>query len=90
MKGLRFNPVSGISNLLVGFLSKYSVQQEEVIGVDITPRVIRLMQLSKSGDKWTIEKLSYRHIEGIGDIRGNQKKISEEIQVALKSGKFSK
>ncbi len=89
MKGLRFNPVSGISNLLVGFLSKYSVQQEEVIGVDITPRVIRLMQLSKSGDKWTIEKLSYRHIEGIGDIRGNQKKISEEIQVALKSGKFS-
>ncbi len=89
MKGLRFNPVSGISNLLVGFLSKYSVQQEEVIGVDITPRVIRLMQLSKSGDKWTIEKLSYRHIEGIGGIRGNQKKISEEIQVALKSGKFS-
>ena len=80
MKGLRFNPVSGISNLLVAFLSKYSVQQEEVIGVDITPRVIRLMQLSKSGDKWTIEKLSYRHIEGIGDIRGNQKKFPRKYR----------
>jgi type IV pilus assembly protein PilN len=45
--------------------------------------------LSKKGKEWMVEKLSYRHIEGISDIKNDGKRIAEEIQIALKAGKFS-
>ena len=73
----------------MNFLSKYSVQQEEVIGLDLTPRSVNLMQLSKSSNKWTVEKMSYRSIEGIDDIKNNVQRYADEISIAFKSGKFS-
>ena len=86
---LNLNPIPWIANTVVGFLSKYSVQQEEIVGLDITPKSLRLVQLSKKGKEWMVEKLSYRHIEGISDIKNDVKRIAEEIQIALKAGKFS-
>ena len=38
---------------------------------------------------WTVEKLAYRYIEGVTDIRNDSKRIADEIQIALKAGKFS-
>ena len=71
MARFSFNPIKPINNFLLSFLSKYSVQQEEVIGLDLTPRSVNLIQLSKSGTKWTVEKMSYRAIEGVDDIKNN-------------------
>ena len=83
------NPIAWVANTVVGFLSKYSVQQEEIIGLDITPNSLRLIQLSKKGNDWIVEKLAYRYIEGVNDIKNNNKRIADEIQIALKAGKFS-
>jgi len=89
MARFSLNPIKPINNFLLSFLSKYSVQQEEVIGLDLTPRSVNLIQLSKNGSKWTVEKMSYRAIEGVDDIKNNTQKYADEISVAFKSGKFS-
>ena len=89
MARFSFNPLKPINNFLLSFLSKYSVQQEEVIGLDLTPRSVNLIQLSKTVSKWTVEKMSYRAIEGVDDIKNNTQKYADEISVAFKSGKFS-
>ena len=47
MARFSFNPIKPLNNFLLSFLSKYSVQQEEVIGLDLTPRSVNLIQLSK-------------------------------------------
>lgn len=82
--------ISKISSAIISNLSQYSVQQEEVVGVDITPDSVRLVQLSKDDkDVWTVEKLAYRHIERVEDIKAASTKISEEIKIAIKAGKFT-
>ena len=82
--------ISRISTQVISMLSEYSVQQEEVVGVDITPNAIRLAQLSKKDDDdWVVEKLSYRHLDRVDDIKTGGTKISEEIIEAYKSGKFT-
>ena len=48
---------------LMDYLSKLSVEQEDVVGVDITPRCIRLAQLEGNDDNWTLQKLGYKYIE---------------------------
>ena len=82
---VKLNPMPTIANFFLAFLSKYSIQQEEILGLDITPRSIRLIQLSKKGDKWIVEKLAQRHIEGLSDIKLDSKRIADEIQIALKA-----
>jgi len=89
MARFSFNPIKPLNNFILSFLSKYSVQQEEVIGLDLTPRSVNLIQLSKSGSKWIVEKMSYRAIEGVEDIKNNIQKYADEISIAFKSGKFS-
>ena len=81
--------LSKISTSIISSLSQYSVQQEEVVGVDITPDGVRLVQLSNNDDKWMVEKLAYRHLDRIDDIKTSAVKISEEISIAYKSGKFT-
>jgi len=39
---------------IVGYLSKLTVEQEDVVGVDITPSCIRVAQLSSSKKKMVI------------------------------------
>ena len=44
-------------------LSKYSVEQEDVIGLDITSKAVRVAQLSHEKNKWVLEKLSYKYVD---------------------------
>jgi type IV pilus assembly protein PilN len=53
---------------IMDYLSKLSVEQEDVVGVDITPGCIRLAQLSGDDDNWVLTKLGYKYIEGATDI----------------------
>jgi type IV pilus assembly protein PilN len=53
---------------LMDYLSKLSVEQEDVVGVAITPSCIRLAQLDDSDDDWTLVKLGYKYIEGDSDL----------------------
>ena len=55
----------------------------------ITPNSIKLAQLSKKDDGWLVEKLAYRRLDRIEDVKSSAAKISEEIEIAFKSGKFS-
>lgn len=81
--------VAKLSNSIISMLSEYSVQQEEVVGIDITPNSIKLAQLAKKDEKWIVEKLSFRKLDRVEDIKNSAAKISEEIEIAYKAGKFS-
>ena len=48
---------------IVGYLSKLTVEQEDVVGIDITPNCIRLAQLESTKKKWTLTKLGYKYID---------------------------
>jgi len=53
---------------LMNYLSKLSVEQEDVVGVDITPSSIRVAQLQSDEGKWTLFKLGYKYIEEGSDV----------------------
>lgn len=61
------NPFQVLLKQFIDGLSKYSVRQEDVVGVDITPNYIRLSQLSENKDGWLLEKLGYKFVD---DKRG--------------------
>lgn len=52
------NPFKSIVGIFIRLLSQYSVKQEDVIGLDITPNCIRIAQLSENKDGWILEKIS--------------------------------
>ena len=52
------NPFKGIVGFFIRLLSHYSVKQEDVVGLDITPNCIRIAQLSENKDGWVLEKIS--------------------------------
>jgi type IV pilus assembly protein PilN len=52
-----------IVNMVLSELSKVSVQQEEVVGVDITRDYIRVTQLDNADDDWVLSKLGCKLIE---------------------------
>ena len=76
------------SSKLIEFLSQYSLEQEDVVGVDISPTSVRLAQLSRDEDKWSVEKIAFRHIESVEDVKGGAASIVDEIKIALKAGKI--
>jgi type IV pilus assembly protein PilN len=53
-----------IVKMVLSELSKVSVQQEDVVGVDITRDYIRVAQLENADDDWVLSKLGYKFIEG--------------------------
>ena len=53
---------------IVAYLSKLTVEQEDVVGVDITPNCIRVAQLSSVKKKWTLSKVGYKYIDGGSNI----------------------
>jgi len=53
-----------IIKAIVGYLSKLTVEQEDVVGVDITPGCIRVAQLSSVKKKWSLSKVGYKYIDG--------------------------
>ena len=82
--------IAKVSTGIIDSLSKYSVQQEEVVGVDIGPSGIRLLQLSQTEkEEWIVEKLTARHVDRVEDIKVSQGPFVEAIKIALESGKFT-
>ncbi len=82
--------VAKVSTSIIDSLSKYSVQQEEVVGVDIGPSGIRLLQLSQTEkEEWIVEKLTARHVDRVEDIKVSQGPFVEAIKIGLESGKFT-
>jgi type IV pilus assembly protein PilN len=49
---------------IVTYLSKLTVEQEDVVGIDITPNCIRIAQLASVKKKWTLSKVGYKYIDG--------------------------
>ena len=79
--------IAKLSTSIIDSLSKYSVQQEEVVGVDIGPTGIRLLQLTQTEkEDWIVEKLTARHVDRVEDIKNSQGPFVEAIKIALESG----
>ena len=77
---------------LMDYLSKLSVEQEDVVGVAITPSCIRLAQLDDSDDKWTLTKLGYKYIEGDSDlssIKEQPEQYVSKLSQIISSSKIS-
>lgn len=53
-----------ILKIILNYLSKLTVEQEDVVGVDISPSCIRIAQLESNKKKWTLTKLGYKYIDG--------------------------
>ena len=79
--------IGPFSNLM----SKYSVEQEDIIGLDITPKSVKVAQLNHSKNKWILEKLAYKYVEvpsGLPDEKKAEVYI-DQIKDALSSGKIN-
>ena len=74
-------------------LGKSAVQGEEIIGVELTPKEIRLSQLSSNkANQWVLEKFFVHEIKDIPEnttVLENQDKITEELKIALQRSKIS-
>ena len=72
-------------------LSKYSVEQEDVMGLDITSKAVRVAQLSKEKNKWILEKLSYKYVDIPMGLSNTQKVESyiNYIKEAIASAKIT-
>ena len=83
--------LKNIVNKMMETLSKYSVQQEDVVGIDITPGSIRVAQVEKTGDKWLLSKLSYKYIDDelSGSVRDNAPAYVEKLKAAIQGGKIT-
>ena len=74
--------------VLLNYLSKLTVEQEDVVGVDITPSCIRVAQLESSKKKWTLTKLGYKHIDGIANdsvIENPEQYVNKLVQLLTAS-----
>lgn len=77
---------------LMDYLSKLSVEQEDVVGVDITPSCIRLAQLEDSDDKWTLTKLGYKYIEdnvGLDSVKEQPDQYINKLSQIITSSKIT-
>ncbi len=79
-----------ILKLLLNYLSKLTVEQEEVVGVDISPSCIRIAQLESSKKKWTLTKLGYKYIDGVSlnSITDNPDLYVNKLSQLLSSNKI--
>ena len=77
---------------LMDYLSKLSVEQEDVVGISITPSCIRLAQLDDGDDNWTLTKLGYKYIEGDSDlntIKEQSEQYVSKLSQLINSSKVS-
>lgn len=51
-----------LAKMVMAELSKISVQQEDVVGVDITPEYIRVTQLDNEKDDWVLSRLGWKFL----------------------------
>ena len=76
--------------VILNYLSKLTVEQEEVVGVDIAPSCIRVAQLESSKKKWTLTKLGYKYIDGtsLNTIIESPELYVNKLQQLLTSSKI--
>jgi type IV pilus assembly protein PilN len=77
------NPFQPLLKIFIDALSKYSIKQEDVVGVDITPNYIRVAQLSENSDGWLLEKMGYKQVaEGatLDTIRDSQDEYVQKLR----------
>ena len=80
------------NNFLKSKLGKKTAQGEEIVGVEITGKEIRLTQISSNkANQWVLEKFYVHPIDLPDDaaIIEHEKKVSEELNVALQKSKIS-
>ena len=85
------NPLQPLLRYFIDLLSKYSVKQEDVIGVDITPNFIRVAQLSEDNGKWMLEKIGSKYIgenAGPSDIQTNQELYVNKLKELIIGAKL--
>jgi type IV pilus assembly protein PilN len=74
--------------VILNYLSKLTVEQEDVVGVDITPNCIRVAQLESSKKKWTLTKLGYKYIDGVVNdsiIQNPEQYVNKLVQLLTAS-----
>ena len=76
--------------VILNYLSKLTVEQEEVVGVDIAPSCIRIAQLESNKKKWTLTKLGYKYIDGTSlvNVNENPELYVNKLQQLLTSSKI--
>lgn len=82
------NPFQPMLKAFIDALSKYSVKQEDVVGVDITPNYIRVAQLSENTNGWLLEKMGYKYVSDKGDlndIRDHQEDYVQKLRELIVS-----
>lgn len=82
------NPFQPLIKACIDALSKYSIKQEDVVGVDITPNYIRVAQLSENSDGWLLEKMGYKQVSdhaSLDDIRDNQDEYVQKLRELIVS-----
>ena len=88
--------ISDIKNKLGGFfkskIGKSSVQGEEIVGVELTNKEIRLAQItSNKANQWILEKF-YTHKVDLPDdatVLDNADKMGEELSLAIQKSKIA-
>ena len=88
--------ISDIKNKLGGFfkskIGKSSVQGEEIVGVELTNKEIRLAQItSNKANQWILEKF-YTHKVDLPDdasVLDNADKMGEELSLAIQKSKIT-
>ena len=92
------NPIksSGFSSKLKNFfkskLGKSSIKGEEIVGVELSNKEIRLVQLSSNkSNQWVVEKFYIHPVDVQDDSTPleNADKFSEELSLALQKSKIS-
>ena len=79
---------------LMDALSKYSVQQEEVVGVDISEGFVRVAQLDEKDDKWLLSKYAFKAVDdkdgaSVSLNKDNLDIYAERVKVAIHAAKTS-
>ena len=54
--------IQSLNRVFIDLIIRYSIKREDVVGVDITPNFIRLVQLSETKNGWMLEKVGSRHL----------------------------
>jgi len=94
---LKFKPKGGnvkekFNNFINARLGKKTVQGEEIVGVEITNKEIRLSQISSNkGNQWVLDRFYVHPIDLPDDaaIIEHATKVSEELNIALQKSKIT-
>ncbi len=81
-----------IENLLKAKLGKKTAQGEEIVGVELSNKEIRLAQISSNkANQWVLEKFFIHPVDLAEDasVLDNADKMSEELSLALQKSKIA-